>query len=148
MPIDTPRPLFRKIDCVQLPVPDLEAGLRFYRDQLGHALIWRTGTAAGLRMLETDAEIVLHTEPRGAETDILVDSADDASQAVSRAGGRVVVAPFDIPIGRCTVVEDPWGNRLVLLDGSKGSFATDAQGNVLTDASGALRVERRPPADG
>ena len=33
-------PLFRKVDCVRIPVPDLEAGLAFYRDQLGHALIW------------------------------------------------------------------------------------------------------------
>ena len=55
-------PLFRKIDCLQLPVPDIEAGLAFYRDRLGHELVWRTPTAAGLRMPETDAEIVIQTE--------------------------------------------------------------------------------------
>jgi catechol 2,3-dioxygenase-like lactoylglutathione lyase family enzyme len=32
-------PLFRKVDCLQIPVPDLEAGLAFYRDRLGHPLI-------------------------------------------------------------------------------------------------------------
>jgi catechol 2,3-dioxygenase-like lactoylglutathione lyase family enzyme len=25
-------PLLRQIDCVRIPVPDLDAGLRFYRD--------------------------------------------------------------------------------------------------------------------
>jgi catechol 2,3-dioxygenase-like lactoylglutathione lyase family enzyme len=34
-----PRGLLRKVDCVQLPVPDLEGGLAFYRDRLGHELV-------------------------------------------------------------------------------------------------------------
>ena len=48
-------PLLRKVDCVRLYVPDLETGLAFYRDKLGHELIWRTATA-GLCLPETDAE--------------------------------------------------------------------------------------------
>ncbi len=42
-----------------------------------------------------------------------------------------MVPPFDIQSGRRTVVEDPWGNRLVLLDMSKGSLVTDSSGNVV-----------------
>jgi len=71
-------PLFRKIDCLQLPVPDIEAGLAFYRDRLGHELVWRTPTAAGLRMPETDAEIVIQTERPQLEANLLVSSADEA----------------------------------------------------------------------
>jgi len=69
-------PLLRKVDCVRLYVPDLEAGLAFYRDRLGHELIWRTETAAGLHLPETDAELVLQTEEQRQEVDFLVDSAD------------------------------------------------------------------------
>jgi lactoylglutathione lyase len=36
------------------------------------------------------------------------------------AGGEPVVAPFDIAIGRCARVRDPFGNELTLLDQSKG----------------------------
>jgi hypothetical protein len=43
----------------------------------------------------------------------------------------VVVPPFDIRIGRCAVICDPWGNRLVVLDMSKGPLVTDADGNVI-----------------
>jgi catechol 2,3-dioxygenase-like lactoylglutathione lyase family enzyme len=46
-PID---PLLRKIGCLQNPVPDLEAGLAFYRDSPGQPLLWRTATVAGLRL--------------------------------------------------------------------------------------------------
>ena len=59
-----PEPLLRKFDCLQIPVPDLEAGLAFYRDLLGHPLIWRTATAAGLRLPDSDAEIVLQPVTR------------------------------------------------------------------------------------
>lgn len=52
-------PLLKKIDCIRLRVSDLESGLAFYRDGLGHELIWRTDVSVGLRMPETDAEIVL-----------------------------------------------------------------------------------------
>jgi predicted enzyme related to lactoylglutathione lyase len=124
-------PLFRKVDCLRIYVPNLEVGLAFYRDQLGHALIWRSATAAGLRLPETDAELVIQTEERRQEIDLLVDSADNAAAFFAHAGGKVVVPPFDIQIGRCVVVEDPWGNPLVLLDTSKGLLATDADGNAI-----------------
>jgi catechol 2,3-dioxygenase-like lactoylglutathione lyase family enzyme len=114
-----------------LYVPDLEAGLAFYRDRLGHELIWRTKFAAGLRLPESEAELVIQTEDRRQEVDLLVDSADEAARFVEAAGGKVIVPPFDIQIGRCVVVEDPWGNPLVLLDASKGFLATDADGNVI-----------------
>ena len=42
---ERPDALFRKIDCLQIPVSDLDAALAFYRDRLGHALKWRTADA-------------------------------------------------------------------------------------------------------
>ena len=123
--------LIRKVDCVRLYVPDLEAGLSFYRDRLGHELIWRTRTAAGLRLPESEAELVIQTEDQRQEVDLLVDSADEAAKFIEQTGGRVIVPPFDIQIGRCVVLEDPWGNPLVLLDTSKGLLRTDADGNVI-----------------
>lgn len=134
-----PEPLFLKIDCLQIPVPDVEAGLAFYRDRLGHRLIWRSATSAGLRMPDTDAELVIQAEQRGLEANLLVDSAEAAAARFVEAGGQVVVPPFDIQIGRCVVVRDPWGNVLVLLDISKGMLMTDADGNIVGNAPIATR---------
>lgn len=124
-------PLFRKVDSIQVPVPELEAGLAFYRDKLGHSLKWRTATAAGLGMPDSDAEIVLQTERPELEANLLVESADAAAERFAATGGRILRGPFDIQVGRCVVVADPFGNVLVLLDLSKGPLATDEHGNVI-----------------
>jgi predicted enzyme related to lactoylglutathione lyase len=124
-------PLLQKIDAVTVPVPDLDAGLRFYRDSLGHELRWRNDQAgqAGLGLPGSDTEIVLTTR-QAYEPDWLVASADHAAAAIQAAGGRVLTGPSDIPVGRVVVVADPFGNTLVLLDLSKGYYVTDDTGNV------------------
>jgi predicted enzyme related to lactoylglutathione lyase len=129
--------MFQKVDCIRLRVPDLESGLRFYRDQLGHELSWRRGSVeAGLRMPGTDTELVLFTEPDGGtatvpEVDLLVTSADEAATRLRQVGAHVYEGPFDIPVGRCAVAGDPFGNRFVILDLSKGLLKTDANRNVI-----------------
>lgn len=123
-------PLIRKIDCLALHVTDLDAALAFY-NSLGHEVVWRTPTAAGLRLPETNGELVLQTERPGPETDLTVEEVGPATERFIAAGGRVIVEPFDIPIGRCAVVVDPWENQLVLLDNSKGHLVTDQSGNII-----------------
>jgi predicted enzyme related to lactoylglutathione lyase len=124
-------PLLQKIDAVMIAVPDLDSGLRFYSDLLGHELRWRHDDIgqAGLMLPGSDTEIVLATEHDYAPN-WLVASADEAAQVIVSAGGQVVTGPFDIPVGRAVVVADPFGNVLVLLDLSKGTYRTDSTGRV------------------
>lgn len=119
------------VDAVALAVPDLDEGLRVYRDRLGHQLLWRdddTGQA-GLKTGDGTSEIVLTTRQSSAPN-WLVRSVDEAAAAFVRAGGRVLSAPADIPVGRVAVVADPFGNTLVLVDLSKGTYTVDATGRV------------------
>ena len=129
--------LFRKVDCISLPVGDLDEALEFYQHSLGHQLIWRDGSAAGLRLPDSAAELVLHTDARPTETDLAVESVPAAIEEFTRAGGSVAIEPFEIRIGLCAVLRDPWGNHLVILDSSKGLLDVDADGNVI----GNRRVE-------
>lgn len=124
------KPLFRKTDAIVVRVPSLEEGLAFYKDKLGHELVWRNDTMAALRMNDSDTEFVLSTN-LGPETDILVQSVDDAVVQVKQAGGEVVMGPDDIPVGRVAVVKDPFGNQLTLVDLSKGQFETNESGDVV-----------------
>jgi lactoylglutathione lyase len=122
--------LFRKLDNLMLRVDDLDAAISFYRDGLNHPLIWRDDRAAAFALPETDAELVVHLN-LGPETDILVHDVENAFAIFVKAGGQAVQAPFDIPIGKCARVRDPFGNVLVLLDQTKGKLRTDSSGKVI-----------------
>jgi catechol 2,3-dioxygenase-like lactoylglutathione lyase family enzyme len=58
------KPTLRKVDAVTFRVPDLDTGLAFYRDALGHELAWRNDAIgqAAIALPESDTEIVLTTE--------------------------------------------------------------------------------------
>ena len=126
-----PHPLLRKVDAVTIPVPDLDSGLRFYQDELGHRLLWRNEPLgqAGLELPDSDTEIVLTTQLDYAPN-WLVESADEAAEAIKAAGGQVITEPFDVPVGRVAVVSDAFDNTLVLIDLSAGLYTTDISGSV------------------
>jgi predicted enzyme related to lactoylglutathione lyase len=128
---DLSGPLFRKLDCYSLPVVDLDSAITFY-GALGHQLIWREGThAAGLRLPDSDAEIVLHTGDRPVETYFLVHSVPHAIERIKNAGGKLEIGPVEIQAGLYAMLRDPWDNPLVILDFSKGLLEIDSDGNVI-----------------
>ena len=125
------RPVLRMVDAVTVPVPDLDQGLAFYRDALGHELIWRNDEIgqAGLRLPDGETEIVLSQHLPYAPN-WLVSSVSDAVADVIAAGGAVVVEPHAIAVGRLAVAADPFGNSLVLIDLSAGRYTVDDTGRV------------------
>lgn len=123
--------LFNKIDCVRLPVTCLDEGIEFYCNKLGLELLWKTETSAGLKMSQDSSEIVIFTDPMEMEIDFKVDTVKSAIKDFVAAGGSIVKEPFDIRIGKCAVVKDPWNNEYIILDSSKGLLETDSKGNVV-----------------
>ena len=115
--------MLRKIDCVMIRVEDLDAAVAYYTRVFGLRPIWRDETSAGMAFAETDAEIVLHCDPgipSRVAVHYLVDDVASAVEAFEQQGCRVLEAPFDIAIGKCAVIEDPFGTTLCILDMSKG----------------------------
>jgi len=64
------------------------------------------------------------------ETNILVESVEHAVTVFEKAGGKVVEPPEDIDVGKLVIVEDAFGNRLTLVDFSKGFYTMDESGKV------------------
>lgn len=122
-------PLFQDVDCVHLRVPSLEKGILFYRDKLGLKLLWRTDAACGLGTECGSTEIVLSTEDL-VTVDMKVEKLDEALKKITMAGGKVEDGPFDIDIGKCAVVADPFGNRYCILDSRNGTYDTNDDGSV------------------
>ena len=127
--------MFKKLDCIRFHVPDLDSALLFYREKLGLELVWRVGNSeAGLKIGDSDSELVLVTlELEKPEIDFMVDSVYSAVEQIKKSGGKLLVEPFDIRIGKCSVVEDPWDNRFVILDRSKGLLKVDENKSVIQE---------------
>ena len=127
-----PTPLFSNVDCLRVHVPELDEALTFYRDKLGHELLWRNETSACLAFAESGKmpELVLHTDPWPIAAALKVECVLKALERFVASGGSVVEPTSDIAMGRLAVVSDPWNNRLVLLDASKGRLQTDHEHNV------------------
>lgn len=122
-------PLFENVDCISMFVDDIDKGLGFYQKALGLNLLWRTEGSCGLGMPNEIAEIVLVTA-RNPMVDLKAASVEKALPRFTQAGGTIEYGPFDIVIGKCAVVVDPWGNRYCMLDMTKGTYDVDSSGSV------------------
>ncbi|HEU5345786.1 MAG TPA: VOC family protein [Ktedonobacterales bacterium] len=115
--------VLRKIDCVMIRVDDVAAAARYYERVFGLLLQWSGDDAIGLRFPDSDAEIVLHRDddiPGPVEVYYLVDDVIAAVDAAVSQGCEFLTPPFDITVGKCAVIRDPFGVRLCLLDLTKG----------------------------
>jgi catechol 2,3-dioxygenase-like lactoylglutathione lyase family enzyme len=115
-------PVLKKIAAILVKVPSIERGLDFYREQLGMQTVWKKEDIAAVRLGDSNFVLSTRLDPKNA---FLVDSAEHAVAVFERAGGKVVAGPEDTPVGQVAVVEDPFGNRLTLVDLSR------ARENVL-----------------
>jgi lactoylglutathione lyase len=116
----------RKIDCVMVRVADLDRGADFYAREFGLSVLWRDADSVGMGLPETDAELVLHTTLLPAEWAVhyLVDDVRAAVRQWRDAGRVVRREPFEIAVGWCAALEDPFGNAVCILDLTKGLRAT------------------------
>lgn len=127
----TKKSLFKFIDCIELYVPNLLEGIDYYSKTLGLKILWKSDTAVGLGMDDSITEVLIQNERTEQSIDIKVDSVMDAVVEIEKAGGQILYGPFDIKVGKCAVVKDPWGNKYVILDHTKGTFITDNDGNII-----------------
>ncbi len=115
--------MFRKIDCVMIRVDDVSSAEKFYSEVFGLKPLWREAGAVGMNMPETDAEIVLHNSadiPNKVEVHYLVDDVVAAVKNYGEKGCRVMEPPFEVLIGKCAVIQDPFGTLICLLDLTSG----------------------------
>jgi len=104
-------------------VDDVNAAATYYTEVFGLRPNWSGDDSIGLIFPESDAEIVLHCNPdipSSVEVHYLVDNVTSIVENYVAKGCHLLVEPFDIAIGKCAVLKDPFGTRLCILDMTKG----------------------------
>ena len=124
--------MLRKIDCVMIRVDDVKKAATYYGEVFGLRPNWSGDDAIGLVFPETDAEIVLHNDPNmpsSVEVHYLVDDVVTVVAEYVTKGCQLLVEPFDITIGKCAVIKDPFGIRMCILDMTKGARPLNLKGS-------------------
>lgn len=108
-----------KLSFVYMPVKDIKEALKLYRDTLGFEEAWREGDrTVGLKLPESDVVLMLDQDTAANDKPgpfLRVESVDDFYQSHQ---GKLAfnAAPKNIPPGRYVSFDDPWGNRVHVLD--------------------------------
>ncbi len=113
-------------------VENVETAASYYANVFGLRPRWSGDGSIGLALQETDAEIVLHCDPNipsSVEVYYLVDDVIVAVTDYAAQGCQILDAPFDIRIGKCAVIRDPFGTRLCILDMTKGARPLNLAGS-------------------
>jgi predicted enzyme related to lactoylglutathione lyase len=125
--------MLKKIDCVMIRVDDVAAAEKFYSEVFGLKALWREAGSVGMALPETNAEIVLHNNaaiPHKVEVHYLVDNVIAAVKYYAENGCRVLAPPFDVLIGKCAVIRDPFDTTICLLDLTSGRRPSDIDEGV------------------
>ncbi|MBV9731247.1 MAG: hypothetical protein JO275_00640 [Verrucomicrobia bacterium] len=137
--------MFRNVDCVMIRVDSVEVAATYYREVFGLRPNWSDDVSIGLKFPESDTEIVLHNDPNipsPVEVYYLVRDVVDAVKSYTEKGCHLLVAPFDIRIGKCAVLKDPFETRICILDMTKGSRPSNLAGQLINKEESA---ESRTP---
>jgi predicted enzyme related to lactoylglutathione lyase len=112
-----------KIDNIMYRVSDLAKGEAFYAQILGLRKTWedKERHMMGFTFADSDAEIVIHTNPSLPQFDYsyLVEDVESFCAEYRTQGYRVAVEPMDVRCGKYAMLSDPDGNTIPIIDLSK-----------------------------
>jgi catechol 2,3-dioxygenase-like lactoylglutathione lyase family enzyme len=104
--------MLKSLDYLYVPATDIEAGVRFYVEQLGGELVWKIHAygawVAGIRLSTTGPMVLLASHLKGkAPLPIYqVDNLERMTHAL-KASGWEIDRILEIPNGPCCVFRDP-----------------------------------------
>lgn len=127
----------RKIDNIMFRVSDIRKAAEFYEHSLGLTRAW-TDTERqmiGFTFPESDAEIVIHSDPSIPNPDFsfLVDDVECMCDGLRGEGTRIGKEPIDVRCGKFAIICDVDGNNIPIIDLTKfgGKPRYDASGGSL-----------------
>jgi lactoylglutathione lyase len=113
----------RKVDAVMHLVDDVYEAVSFYETVMGLKRGWTDdeNKMVGLLFPGNDTELVLHMNKNlpNPNVSFQVEDVESFVEEFKAKGYKVLVEPFDIRCGKCTILEDPYGNELEVMDITK-----------------------------
>ena len=128
--------MFKSLDFLYVPAPDIEASVKYYTEVLGGELLWKIHAfgvwVACVALSETQAPYVLLADHIGKNDVMLiyrVDNLEDAIQQLNSKGWKEENR-IEIPPGPCCTFRDPGGNALVIYENKRPFIMQEFKGRI------------------
>jgi catechol 2,3-dioxygenase-like lactoylglutathione lyase family enzyme len=112
-----------KLDNIMYKVSDLDKAAKLYIDVLGLKQLWKDDNTKmiGLGMESSNAEIVLHANPKLPDFDFSysVENVDSFIEKAIKNGLILTFGPIDVRTGKYAVLEDLDHNKIPIIDLTK-----------------------------
>jgi hypothetical protein len=112
--------MFKSLDFLYVPAPDIEASVKYYTGVLGGDLLWKIHAygvwVACVRLAEDEKPYVLLADHIGRNDVMLIYQVEDLEKAARqlKSKGWKEEHRIEIPPGPCSTFRDPAGNALVI----------------------------------
>ena len=128
--------MFKSLDFLYVPAPDIEASIRYYTLVLGGELLWKIHAygvwVACVSVSQSQAPYILladHIERNDMMLIYQVENLDTAIKQLTSKGWKEE-NKFEIPPGPCCTFRDPAGNALVIYENKRPFIMQEFRGKI------------------
>jgi predicted enzyme related to lactoylglutathione lyase len=130
--------MFKSLDFLYVPAPDIESSVRYYTQVLGGELLWKIHAygvwvaCIALSEAEDNKPYVLLADHIHKNDVMLVYQVEDLDNAINelKLKGWKEENRLEIPPGPCCTFRDPAGNALVIYENVRPDFMDEVRGKI------------------
>jgi predicted enzyme related to lactoylglutathione lyase len=128
--------MFRSLDFLYIPAPDIESSVQYYTEVLGGKLLWKIHAfgvwVACIALSDVEKPYVLladHIQKNDVMLIYRVDKLDSAIDQLKSKGWKEENR-IEIPPGPCCTFRDPAGNALVIYENIRPDVLNEFRGRI------------------
>ena len=132
--------MFKSLDFLYVPAPDIEASVKYYTQVLGGELLWKMHAygvwVACVSLSKTEKPYILladHIHKNDMMLIYQVENLDDAVKQLNAKGWKEENR-VEIPPGPCCTFRDPAGNALVIYENTRPFVMQEFKGKIDTSS--------------
>jgi hypothetical protein len=130
--------MFKSLDFLYIPAPDIEASVKYYTEVLDGELLWKIHAygvwVACISLSKTEKPYVLLADHIHKNDVMLIYQVEHLEDAVKQlnAKGWKEENRIEIPPGPCCTFRDPAGNALVIYENTRPFVMQEFKGKIDT----------------
>jgi catechol 2,3-dioxygenase-like lactoylglutathione lyase family enzyme len=131
--------MFKSLDFLYVPAPDIEASVQYYTQVLGGELLWKIHAygvwVACIELSKADKPYVLLADHIHKNDVMLIYQVENLQNAVKqlKSKGWKEENRIEIPPGPCCTFRDPAGNALVIYENIRPHIMDEFRGKIDSD---------------